>query len=82
MILQNMKEKQKWQKIALPFNKSDDVLKKTLKLIVQRRNQIVHEADINLQTNRRNEIEATDVQESVEFISTLDESIFNAVKLP
>jgi hypothetical protein len=82
-------EKQKWQKIALPFNRSDDVLKKTLKLIVQRRNQIVHEADIYVDpifpmrpTNKRNEIEATDVQESVEFISKLGESIFNAVKLP
>ena len=75
-------EKQKWQKIALPFNQTDDFLKKTLKLIVQRRNQIVHEADIDLQTNRRNEIEVADVQESVVFISKLGESIFNAVKLP
>lgn len=41
-------EKQKWQTIAKELNRSDDAVKKELKNIVSRRNQIVHEADINL----------------------------------
>jgi len=72
-------EKQKWQKIALSFNTSDDHLKKQLKSIVSRRNQIVHEADIDLQTNSRNSIDKEDVKEAVEFISKLGEKIFEAV---
>ena len=50
-------EKQKWQKIALSFNMSDSALKEKLKSIVSRRNQIVHEADIDIQTNSRNPID-------------------------
>jgi len=69
-------EKQKWQKIALLFNASDDEIKKKLKSIVSRRNQIVHEADIDLQTNLRNSIEESDVKEAVEFIFKLGENIF------
>lgn len=72
-------DKQKWQKIASLFEMSDDDLKKRLKSIVSRRNQIVHEADIDLQTNLRNPIDKTDVKEAVEFIFKLGESLFNAV---
>lgn len=72
-------EKQKWQKIASSFKMSDDDLKKKLKSIVSRRNQIVHEADIDLQTNSRNPIDKTDVKEAVEFILKLGESLFKAV---
>jgi len=50
-----------------------------LKSIVSRRNQIVHEADIDLRTNSRNPIDKTDVNEAVEFILKLGESFFNAV---
>lgn len=69
-------EKQKWQKIALLFNAPDDDIKKKLKSIVSRRNLIVHEADIDLQTNSRNSIEANDVKEAVDFIFKLGENIF------
>ncbi len=69
-------EKQKWQKIAAYFNGSDDAIKKELKSIVSRRNQIVHEADIDLQTNRRNGIDESDVKEAVNFIFKLGETIF------
>lgn len=72
-------EKQKWQKIALAFNTSDDVVKKQLKSIVSRRNQIVHEADIDIQTNLRNSIDENDAKESVDFIFQLGESIFKCV---
>jgi RiboL-PSP-HEPN len=69
-------EKQKWQKIALLFNASDDDIKKNLKIIVSRRNQIVHEADIDLQTSFRNTIEESVVKEAVDFIHKLGENIF------
>ncbi len=72
-------EKQKWQKIAVPLNISDDELKKKLKSIVSRRNQIVHEADINFQTNLRNTIDESDVKESVEFIFSLGKNIVSIV---
>lgn len=69
-------EKQKWQKIALLFNRPEDDIKKNLKSIVSRRNLIVHEADIDLQTNLRNSIDETDVKEAVDFIFKLGENIF------
>jgi hypothetical protein len=72
-------ETHKWQKIALSLNMSDDQVTKELKRIVTRRNQIVHEADIDLQTNLRGSINETEVRETVEFILKLGESIFNAV---
>ncbi len=73
-------EKQKWQEIARLFNSSDDDIKKKLKSIVSRRNLIVHEADIDLQTNLRNSIDETDVKEAVEFIFKLGENIFKCCK--
>jgi len=72
-------EKQKWQRIALSLNMSDDYLKKRLKNIVSRRNQIAHEADIDIQTNLRNSIDENDAKESVDFIFNLGESIFKLV---
>ena len=69
-------EKQKWQKIALLFNAPDDDIKKKLKSIVSRRNLIVHEADIDLQTNSRNSIDESDVKEAVDCIFKLGENIF------
>lgn len=69
-------EKQKWQKIAIALSMSDDVVKKKLKSIVSRRNQIVHEADINVQTSLRNNIDEGDVKEAVEFIFKLGKNIF------
>jgi RiboL-PSP-HEPN len=73
-------EKQKWQKIAISLNASDDYIKKRLKSIISRRNQIVHEADIDIQTNLRNSIDENDAKEVVSFIFTLSETIFDLVK--
>lgn len=75
-------EKQKWQKIASLLNKSDDSIKKTLKEIVHRRNQIVHEADINWQTNNRTDINADDIKEAVDFIYQLGKTIIILVTDP
>lgn len=72
-------EEHKWQKIASSLNMSVSKVRNDLKSIVSRRNQIVHEADIDLRTNLRKDIDETDVKEAVEFILKLGESIFNAV---
>lgn len=74
-------EKQKWYKISLSLNLSDDYVKKRLKAIVSRRNQIVHEADIDIQTDLRRVIDSDDVREVVNFIFDLGKEIFNSVSL-
>lgn len=73
----------KWKIIASEFNSpsvSDDFVKKKLKNIVSRRNRIVHEADIDFQTNKRSEIDVVDVKDAVEFVYKLGGVIFNLVK--
>jgi RiboL-PSP-HEPN len=78
------KETHKWQKIAPLMGYTDKQgegqVKKQLELIVERRNQIVHEADINVQTGLRNIIDYIDAKESVDFIARLGTVIFNLVK--
>jgi uncharacterized protein YqgV (UPF0045/DUF77 family) len=51
-----------------------------LKTIISRRNQIVHEADLDLLTGVRNTVDKADIDDVVPFIETLSEAIFNAVK--
>lgn len=46
-------EKQKWQKISAAMGMGEGVAKTTLKLIVSRRNSIVHEADMDAITNEK-----------------------------
>jgi hypothetical protein len=57
-------ENQKWQLIALGLGMSDGDAKRKQKLIVTRRNAIVHEADLDPVTNQKQSItraEATDI---------------------
>lgn len=57
-------ENQKWQQIALGLGMSDEDAKRKQRLIVTRRNAIVHEADLNPVTNQKQVItraEATDI---------------------
>lgn len=57
-------ENQKWQQIALGLGMSDEDAKRKQKLIVTRRNAIVHEADLDPVTNQKQAItraEATDI---------------------
>lgn len=74
-------EKQKWQKISASLNMSDDQVRKKLKIIVNRRNQIVHEADIDIQTNIRSNIDRIDVINDIDFIDRLGQSIFTHVQI-
>jgi RiboL-PSP-HEPN len=73
-------EKYKWQTIASSMENTEQRVKEQLKLIVERRNQIVHEADINVQTGLKNIIDYIDAKESVDFIARLGTVIFNLVK--
>lgn len=59
-------ENQKWQQIALGLGMADDDAKRKQKLIVTRRNAIVHEADLDPVTNQKQAIspgEATDISD-------------------
>lgn len=73
-------ENHKWQKLSGDLGILQDVLTTKIKTIVSRRNQIVHEADLDLQTGTRNTIDKADIDDVVSFIENLSEAIFNAVK--
>lgn len=51
-------------------NARQDYLRQKLDLIVERRNQIVHEADYDVVLQARRQIAVTDVTDSVQFISS------------
>ena len=53
--------------------------KKQLRLIVSRRNQIVHEADIELTTGGKRQISKNDCESSVSFMGKLGEAIVKLV---
>ncbi len=72
-------ETHKWQKISTCMTKSENDVKVELKNIVIRRNQIVHEADINPMTGQIQDIYETDVKESVDFIEKLGNCIYSLI---
>lgn len=73
-------EQHKWGKVAQKIGIPEASLTTRLKTIIARRNQIVHEADIDLQTGLRNKVEKVDADSVVSFIEKLGEEVFNAVK--
>ncbi|UWX67237.1 HEPN domain-containing protein [Empedobacter stercoris] len=74
-------ENHKWQKIASAMGMNESNLKIELKNIIIRRNQIVHEGDIDLFSNTIQTINQIDVENSVNFIDSLVNEIYNLVKL-
>jgi hypothetical protein len=74
-------EEHKWQKISAKANMNERDMKIKLKNIVNRRNQIVHEADLNIQTGDRNSIDMNETSDVVDFIYKLGKSIYENVKL-
>lgn len=70
----------KWNDLSIATGIAETDLKTRLKNIVSRRNQIVHESDINPTTGLRNDIDKTDSDFVFSFISLLGEKIFDAVK--
>jgi hypothetical protein len=73
-------EKHKWQKIAQQMNQDESLVKTTLKNIVIRRNQIVHEGDYSDTLLQRQEICEQDVIDVITFIKSLAQSIYALVK--
>lgn len=73
-------ENHKWQKIATSMNMNQNNVKTELKNIVIRRNQIVHEGDLDLFTGNLQPIEHIDVLQAVDFIDALGTAIYDLVK--
>ena len=70
-----------WQHVALQLAMSEQDAKVRLKLIVDRRNKIAHEADIDPSfPNMRWPISETDVDKSLAYIAQIGESIYVAVQ--
>jgi hypothetical protein len=75
-------ETHKWQKISTILFIDERVLKIELRNIVIRRNQIVHEGDIDMFTSQIQDIRENDVYNSVEFIKKLTDAIYALISIP
>lgn len=73
-------ENHKWQKIATRVGQDQRALKTQLKNIVNRRNQIVHESDIDIFSGTKNGITEGDTRLIVDFIESLGKAIYEEVK--
>lgn len=73
-------EQHKWQKLATVMGIDQSNLTTRLKTIITRRNQIVHEADLDILAGTRNNITKIDTDGVVAFVEQLSEQIFNIVK--
>ena len=60
-------------------NEKANNLKQELTTIIQRRNQIAHEGDINPATQLPRSIELSDVNKASDFISSLGHAVFRRV---
>lgn len=69
----------KWQNVANNMGIAEADLKIELKNIVSRRNAIVHEADLDIQTGNKNTILHSDAVTMINFIEKLGEEIYNYV---
>lgn len=72
-------ENHKWQRIANSLGLIENNVKIELRNIVIRRNQIVHEADLDLFTNTMQNIVESDVENSTNFINNLVNIIYSLV---
>lgn len=73
-------EDHKWQKISARLTLDEKYVKTTLRTIVIRRNQIVHEFDQDIVTGLRNPITKADSDSVVNFTQSLATVIFDFVK--
>ena len=72
-------EQYKWQKIASGMTLNDKVAKQTLKLIADKRNAIVHEADIDPTTNAKFPTSQTETDNIVNFLDNCGNTIAGLV---
>lgn len=75
-------EGQKWQKIAAVLGLSDGAARTQLKLIIDRRNLIVHEADIDPVSGNKLAITKAESDDSVNFLHSCGRAIFGLVCPP
>lgn len=71
---------QLWQQVASSLGDSETNIKNQLNLIVDRRNMIAHEADIEPIFKTKRPITDTDVSGTINFIETLGTTIYNLVR--
>lgn len=74
-------EAHKWQYLANKMGEDEKKLIANLKTIIDRRNKIVHEADLSVLTGKRNSVEWEDVKVVIKLVENLSEEIYKAVKL-
>jgi hypothetical protein len=72
-------ETSKWHKIAGAIGSDEHSVKTTLRLIVNRRNSIVHEADIDLATGKKQPITKADCESTITFLEKCGEAIVTLV---
>ena len=72
-------EKQKWQKIAAAMGQTSDATTTRLRLIVSRRNAIVHESDMDPLSNAKTPIARQEVDDATQFIEACGISIATLV---
>lgn len=72
-------EQHKWQKIAAAMAMDARIVKTELRLIIDRRNFIVHEADIDSATGRKRLISKTDCELAILFLENCGEKIVGLV---
>lgn len=72
-------EKQKWQKIAAAMGQTSDATTTRLRLIVSRRNAIVHESDMDPLSNAKTPIARPEVDDATQFIEACGISIATLV---
>lgn len=68
-------EPQRWQQIALGLGMSDDEAKRKLRLIITRRNAIVHEADLDPVTSQKQSITRAEATDIADFLRALGDRI-------
>jgi hypothetical protein len=73
--IRNISEKTLWRELSTSLGIPDDKIKERLRLIVQRRNKIVHEADIDPTTGLRWGILETDVDATIDFLERVAHAI-------
>jgi hypothetical protein len=72
-------ENRKWPQIALGLGMTDEDARRKQKLIVTRRNAIVHEADLDPVTNQKQAITKGEAADAANFLLTLGDRIFDLV---
>ena len=71
---------QLWQQVALTMSDTEQNIKNQLNLIVDRRNMIAHEADIEPVYKTKRPIGNADVRGTIDFIEKVGTTIYNLVK--